>query len=199
MNRWLTISLLAVAWTSCGTPSGADAGSGGGSSGGLSGGGSSGGTVGGGDAGGIGGGSAGGATAGGATAGGATAGGATAGGATAGGATAGGATAGGATAGGTSGGAAAGGSAGGSTNQPPSVTGIVFTRANSTTALTPPVFAGQMVQFVADAFDPEGQPLTYAWSIDGGTLSDAAADSPTWYSPEVTRLSTPFASWDVQV
>ncbi len=56
-----------------------------------------------------------------------------------------------------------------------------------------------MVQFVADAFDPEGQPLTYTWSIDGGTLSDAAADSPTWYSPEVTRLSTPFASWDVQV
>jgi hypothetical protein len=79
------------------------------------------------------------------------------------------------------------------------INGIVFTRTSSTTPLNPPVFAGQVVRFTADVLDPEGQPLTYTWSIDGGSLSDPMEETPTWYSDEVTRLSAPFPAWDVQV
>ncbi|MCU0698375.1 MAG: hypothetical protein MUC96_17885 [Myxococcaceae bacterium] len=167
----------------------------------ATGGGSAGGTAGGaggGDAGGTAGGSAGG-TAGG-SAGGAAGGsaGGTAGGSAGG--TAGG-SAGGA-AGGSAGGAADAGTGGGTPNQPPFLNGIVFTRPGGTTPLTSAVVAGQLVQFSADAFDAEGDPLTFTWSVDGGTLTNPTMTQPTWYSPEVTQLSsssTPFPTFPVRV
>lgn len=100
----------------------------------------------------------------------------------------------------------AGGAAGGSNNQPPFVTAIILTKVGSTTALTPPVFAGQLVELTADAFDPENQPLTYSWSIvagpDGGVLNNATFAQPTWYSSDVTQTSnttTPFPEWTIRV
>lgn len=99
-----------------------------------------------------------------------------------------------------------GGAAGGSGNQPPFVTGIVLTKVGSMTVLTPPVFAGQLVELTADAFDPENQPLTYSWSIvagpDGGVLSNGTLAQPTWYSSDVTQTSnttTPFPEWTIRV
>ncbi len=224
-----TSFMVGLVWA-CGAPvGGADAGSGGGvgsaggvvaaggsAAGGSSGGGSSGGSVAGGPAGGEAGGASAGGDAGGSAAGGSAggvvaggaAGGATAGG-TAGGATAGG-TAGGASAGGSAGGASAGGSAGGaaggSTNQPPFLTGIILTKASSTTPLTLPVFAGQLLTLTPDVFDPENQPLTYSWSVvsgpDGGTFNDTTLPAPTWYSSEVTQNSdttNPFPEWSIRV
>lgn len=94
-----------------------------------------------------------------------------------------------------------GGSAGGSTNQPPVINGIVLARGG--TPLTPPIFAGQLVTLVPDVLDPEGQPLTYAWSIaagpDGGTFSSDTAESPTWFSGDVVTQSAPFPEWTLRL
>ncbi len=206
-----TSSMVGLVWA-CGAPVvGADAGSGGGvgsaggvvaaggsaaggsAAGGSSGGGSSGGSVAGGPAGGEAGGASAGGDAGGSAAGG-SAGGVVAGG-----------SAGGATAGGTAGGSA-GGAAGGSTNQPPFLTGIILTKASSTTPLTLPVFAGQLLTLTPDVFDPENQPLTYSWSVvsgpDGGTFNDTTLPAPTWYSSDVTQNSdttNPFPEWSIRV
>ena len=228
-----TSSMVGLVWA-CGAPVGrADAGSGGGdgsaggvvAAGGSAAGGSSGGSVAGGTAGGEAGGASAGGDAGGATAGGSAGGdaGGAAGGSVAGGA-AGGATAGGSAggsaggaaggsaggaAGGSAGGAAggsAGGAAGGSTNQPPFLTGIILTKGSSTTPLTLPVFAGQLLTLTPDVFDPENQPLTSSWSVvsgpDGGTFNDPTLPAPTWYSSDVTQNSdttNPFPEWSIRV
>lgn len=75
-----------------------------------------------------------------------------------------------------------------------------------TTALTPPIFAGQLVQLTADVFDPENQPLTYSWSVvggpDGGVLTNELLASPNFYSSDVTQLSdmsSPFPEWTIRV
>ncbi|MCA2976872.1 MAG: hypothetical protein INH37_01165 [Myxococcaceae bacterium] len=75
-------------------------------------------------------------------------------------------------------------------------------RPNGMTPLSGPIVAGQLVQLSVDAFDPEGDPLSLTWSVDGGTLSDPVAQQPTWYSPEVTQLSSsssPFPTFPVRV
>lgn len=97
----------------------------------------------------------------------------------------------------------AGGSAGGSSNQPPQVLSVIVTKPSMTTPLTPPIFAGQLVQFTADVFDPENQPLTYSWSVvsgpDGGVLTNEATANPTFYSSDVTTMSSPFPEWTVRL
>lgn len=89
---------------------------------------------------------------------------------------------------------------------PPFVTGIVLTKQGTSMPLTLPVFAGQLVTLTPDVFDPENQPLTYSWSIvsgpDGGTFSDPAVATPTWYSADVTQhsdMSSPFPEWSIRV
>lgn len=86
------------------------------------------------------------------------------------------------------------------------LSGIVLTKQGSTTPLTLPVFAGQLLTLTPDVFDPENQPLTYSWSVvsgpDGGTFSDTTIAAPTWYSSDVTQnsdTSTPFPEWSIRV
>jgi hypothetical protein len=100
----------------------------------------------------------------------------------------------------------AGGSAGGSSNQPPQVLSVIVTKPSMMTPLTPPIFAGQLVQFTADVFDPENEPLTFSWSVvsgpDGGVLTNEAMANPTFYSSDVTQnsdMSSPFPEWTIRV
>jgi hypothetical protein len=94
-----------------------------------------------------------------------------------------------------------GGMGGGMANQPPLVNGIVVTRPGGTTPLTGTVLAGQVIQFTVDALDPEGDPLTVTWSVDGGTLSGSTAMQPTWFSPvvSVTFVSQGLPAFPVSV
>ena len=81
-----------------------------------------------------------------------------------------------------------------------------MTKQGSTTPLTLPVFAGQLLTLTPDVFDPENQPLTYSWSVvsgpDGGSISDATLATPTWHSNDVTQnsdMSSPFPEWSIRV
>lgn len=89
---------------------------------------------------------------------------------------------------------------------PPFVTGIIVTKQGSSTPLTLPVFAGQLLTLTPDVFDPENEPLTYSWSVvsgpDGGTFSNPTLPTPTWYSSDVTQNSdmpSPFPEWSIRV
>lgn len=57
------------------------------------------------------------------------------------------------------------------------------------------VASGAPVQLSAEATDPDGDALRYAWTQEpaepAGSFSDAAAPAPTWTAPQVTQ-DTPF-------
>ena len=47
------------------------------------------------------------------------------------------------------------------------------------------VFAGTAATVTADAQDPDGDPLTYAWSAPAGSLTSAAARQTPWTAPDM--------------
>jgi hypothetical protein len=49
---------------------------------------------------------------------------------------------------------------------------------------------GDDVQLTATVIDPDGDPLTYAWSASCGTFTDSTTASTTWTAPSVSGVCT---------